>query len=96
MEEQDNPGETFYLCKICLDKVFVGPVTLKNHELLCGKSIGTEKTDESLPISEELEITMPEAQESEILNLFLKNFKYLYYFKLYESNSKDTFMNEPK
>ena len=74
MEEHDNPGEILYLCQICLDKVFVGPVTLANHELLCGKasqgrenqSIGTEKTDESLPISEELEIAMPEAQESEI------------------------------
>ena len=77
MEERDNPGEIHYLCKICLDKVFDGPVTLKNHELLCGKSIETEKTDESLPISEELEITMPEAQESEISNLFFKNFKYL-------------------
>ena len=77
MEEHDNPDEIYYLCKFCLDKVFVGPVTLRNHELLCGKSIGTEKTDESLPISEELEITMPEAQESEILNLFFKNFKYL-------------------
>ena len=41
--------------------------------------------NESLPISEELEIAMPEAQESEI---FFLNFKYLKSVKLFDSNLK--------